>query len=144
MNTKVLKAGFIILFTCISFSIFAQKASEETITVKSVLACQSCVDRIQKDLPYRAKGIQTVKADVATNTIVVTYKVGKTTPDDIRKAITLIGYDADDMKADEAAFKKLPEHCRQEIASKKDATDKPAGCSKPCSKTCKPGCSHHH
>ena len=141
MNTKVLKTGFIILLTAISFTVFAQKAGEETITIKSVIACQSCVDRIQKDLPYLAKGIKTVKADVATNTIVVTYKTDKTTPNDIRKAITAIGYDADDMKADEAAFKKLPEHCRQEITAKKEAANKPgcpsqgkSGCSRSCGK----------
>jgi len=98
------------------------------------------VDRIEKDLPFRAKGIKDVKADVASNTIVVTYKTDKTTPNDIRKAINAIGYDADEMKADEAAFKKLPEHCRKEIAEKK------ASCSKPatgCPKQGKPGCCKH-
>jgi copper chaperone CopZ len=141
MNTKVLKAGFIFLLTVISFTVFAQK-SEETITIKSVIACQTCVDRIQKDLPYRAKGIKTVTASVATNEIVVTYRTDKTAPNDIRKAITAIGYDADDMKADEAAFKKLPEHCRQEITTKKEAAKKPAGCpnQKP---ACPKSCKHH-
>jgi copper chaperone CopZ len=136
MSTKVLKTGFIFLLTCICFTVFAQQAqkvqkqkAEETITVKSVVACQTCVDIIQKDLPYRTKGIKSVEASVATNEIVVTYKTDKTTPNDIRTAITLIGYDADDMKADEAAFKKLPEHCRTAIAAKKESCKKPAsGC----------------
>jgi len=131
MNTNILKAGFIFLFTCISIAVFAQK-SEETITVKSVIGCQACVDIIQKDLPYRAKGIKSVKANATTNEIVVVYRADKTTPNDIRKAITLIGYDADDMKADEAAFKKLPEHCQKEITAKKDTCKKPAS-----------GCPHH-
>ena len=139
MNTKFFKTGLILLLTCISFTVFAQKA-EETITIKSVIACQGCVDRIEKDLPYRAKGIQSVKADVATSTIVVTYKTGKTTPNDIRKAITAIGYDADEMKADEAAFKKLPEHCRKEIAEKREACKKPAA---GCPNQGKPGCCKH-
>ena len=126
MNTKVLKAGLVILLVLISSVIFAQKSSEETITIKSVIACQTCVDLIQKELPYRAKGIKTVKANAATDEIVVTYKSDKTTPEGIRKAITLIGYDADNMKADETAFKKLPEHCRKEIAAEKAACKKPA------------------
>jgi copper chaperone CopZ len=150
MNTKVLKTGLVLLFTCLSFAVFAQKATEETITIKSVIACQTCVDRIQKDLPYLAKGIKTVKADAKTNEIVVTYKTDKTTPDAIRKAITTIGYDADNMKADEAAFKKLPEHCRQEITAEKEAATKPAGC--PHQKTgcsgqksgCSKSCTHQH
>jgi len=140
MNTKVLRTGLVLLFTCLSFAVFAQKAAEETITIKSVIACQSCVDRIQRELPYLAKGIKTVKASASTNEIVVTYKTDKTTPNDIRKAITTIGYDADDMKADEAAFKKLPEHCRQEITAKKETATKPAGCPS----QGKPGCCKKH
>jgi copper chaperone CopZ len=141
MNTKVLKTALVLLLTWSSLTVFAQKAAEETITIKSVIACQSCVDRIQNDLPYRAKGIKSVKATVATNEIVVTYKTDKTTPDDIRKAITAIGYDADNMKADEAAFKKLPEHCRKEIAEKKEAANKPATCPNQGKSGC---CKHHH
>jgi copper chaperone CopZ len=139
MNVKILTAGFVLIFTCISFALFAQKG-EETIIIKSTIACKSCVDRIEKDLPFRAKGIKTVKVDVATNAITVTYKTDKTTPDDIRKAITLIGYDADTMKADEAAFKKLPEHCRKEIAEKKASCQKPAS---GCTNQGKPGCCKH-
>jgi len=135
MNIKVLRTALALLFIGSSLMVFAQKA-EETITIKSVIVCQSCVDRIQNDLPHLAKGIKSVKADVATGTIVVTYKTDKTTPNDIRKAITAIGYDADDMKADEAAFKKLPEHCRKGITEKKESAKKNNGCSK----TCNPGC----
>jgi len=144
MNTKVLKTALVLLFTWSCFMVYAQKATEETITIKSVIACQKCVDRIQKDLPYLAKGIKTVKADVATNEIVVTYKTDKTTPDAIRKAITTIGYDADNMKADEAAFKKLPEHCRQELTAKKEAAKKPAGCPSQGKPGCSKSCTHKH
>ena len=131
MNTNILKAGFIFLITCISFAVFAQK-SEESITIKSVIGGQDCVDIIQKDLPHRTKGIKSVKANATSNEIVVVYRADKTTPNDIRKAITAIGYDADDLKASEAAFKKLPEQCRKAIAAKKDTCKKPAS-----------GCSHH-
>ena len=144
MNTKVLKTALVLLFTWSCFMVYAQKATDETITVKSVIACQKCVDRIQKELPYVAKGIKTVKADAATNEIVVTYKTDKTTPDAIRKAITAIGYDADNMNADEAAFKKLPEHCRQAIVAKKEAAKKPAGCPSQGKPGCSKSCTHKH
>ena len=144
MNTRVLKTALVLLFTWSCFVVSAQKAGEETITVKSVIACQKCVDRIQKDLPHLAKGIKTVKADAKSNEIVVTYKADKTNPDAIRKAITAIGYDADDMKADEAAFKKLPEHCRQELTAKKEAAKKPAGCPSQKKSGCSKSCTHKH
>ncbi|MCL2511150.1 MAG: heavy-metal-associated domain-containing protein [Bacteroidales bacterium] len=145
MNTKVLKTALVLLFTWSCFMVYAQKATEETITIKSVIACQKCVDRIQNDLPHLVKkGIKTVKVNVATNEIVVTYKTDKTNPDAIRKAITTIGYDADNMKADEAAFKKLPEHCRQELTTKKEATQRPAGCPSQKKSGCSKSCTHKH
>ena len=43
----------------------------------------------------------------------VTYKPSKTTPDKIRKAISDAGYDADDVTAEETAYKRLPKACKK-------------------------------
>ena len=43
----------------------------------------------------------------------VTYVTKKTNPEKLRLAITKIGYDADELKADEKAYNKLPGCCQK-------------------------------
>ena len=133
MKSKVLSVVILLMFG-LSVSAIAQK--EETIKIKSVLACTTCENRIKNDLPYVAKGIKKVTADSKTNEIEVTYRADKTTPENIRKAIASLGYDADDVKADAKAFGKLGEHCKEAITVEKETGKKPTGCS--------PSCSGHH
>ncbi|MDR0364514.1 MAG: heavy-metal-associated domain-containing protein [Bacteroidales bacterium] len=135
MKSKILNVGLLIIFFVFSMNAMAQTKGEETIVIKSVLACQTCENRITSDLPYKVKGIKTVKADSHTNEITVTYRTDKTTPEDIRKGIASLGYDADDVQADAKAFSKLSEHCRTSISQEKETGKKPA---------CSPGCSGHH
>lgn len=133
MKTRILSVVILLMFGC-SLSAVAQK--EATVKIKSVLACTTCENRIKTDLPYVAKGIKTVTADSKTNEIEVTYRTDKTTPEDIRKAIASLGYDADDVKADAKAFGKLGENCKKAITTEKETGKKPSGCS--------PSCSGHH
>lgn len=135
MKIRILNAALAVLFFAFSMNATAQTKGEETLVVKSVLACSTCEKRIQDDLPYKVKGIKTVKASSETNEITVTYRADKTTPEAIRTGIASIGYDADDVKADEKAFSKLGEHCKKSITEEKK-NGKKSGCS--------PGCSGHH
>jgi hypothetical protein len=43
----------------------------------------------------------------------VTYKKSKTSPEKIRKAISKVGYDADDVTADPKAYSKLDACCKK-------------------------------
>ncbi len=49
-----------------------------------------------------------------TSMIHVEYDARKTDPEHIRMAVTKLGYSADDMPGDLAAFKKLPDCCQKE------------------------------
>jgi len=46
--------------------------------------------------------------------LTVEYKLGKTSPEKIRTAVSKIGYDADDVVADPKAYEKLPECCKKD------------------------------
>jgi len=74
-------------------------------------------------LPY-TKGVKEFKFDEKTSKIAVAYDKSKTNVDAIRKAISKLGFDADEVKADAAARAKLPAEC----------TTMPKGCSRPCGK----------
>jgi Copper chaperone len=64
------------------------------------------------------KGVKEYTYDPATVKLTVTYDTKKTTADQIRKQISDLGYDADNVKANEAARAKLPACCRKESCGK--------------------------
>lgn len=84
----------------------------DTLEVQTSAICGMCKERIEHDLAFE-KGVKGVDLDSKTKIVTVVYKPGKTDPDKIRKAISEIGYDADDVKADQEAHDKLPACCRK-------------------------------
>jgi copper chaperone CopZ len=84
----------------------------ETIEIQTSAVCGMCEERIENDLAYE-KGVRYVDLDNDTKIVTVEYKTSKTNPDKIRKAISMIGYDADDVEADKEAHDKLPACCQK-------------------------------
>lgn len=111
---KILITLIIIGFIAVSTqSVTAQKAKKTaTITIKTSAQCEMCKERIEKAMAYE-KGVVSTNLDIETQVLTVKYKVAKTTPEKIKIAITKIGYDADDLKADLKAHDKLPKCCQK-------------------------------
>lgn len=74
--------------------------------------CNSCSVRLEKAV-YTQKGIKRVDIDEANKTVSVVYNSEKTSPEKIRQAIALVGFDADDVKADPKAYEKLDDCCKK-------------------------------
>jgi len=74
-----------------------------------------------ENIPH-LKGVKGYKYDEKTYKIAVAYDPKKTKPETIREAIAKLGFDADQVKANEKARAKLPEECKT----------MPKGCNKPC------------
>ena len=103
----------IALMTSFTTTVKAQKAKKtEEITIKTSTQCSMCKERIEKVMAYE-KGIISSTLDVDKAIFTVVYKPAKTTPEKIRLAISKTGYDADDVKADEKAYKNLPDCCQK-------------------------------
>ena len=83
----------------------------ETVKIKTSAVCDMCKDTIEKALAYE-KGVKSSNLDVSTKVVTVVYNPKKTTPEKIRKAITEAGYDADEIKADKAAYEALHPCCK--------------------------------
>lgn len=90
----------------------------ETITIKTSIVCDHCMKC--DDCGYnidtsirKAKGIKKVEIDPEKNTVEVTYRTDKTTPEEIRIALSKSGFDADDVKADPEAYAKLDGCCKK-------------------------------
>jgi cation transport ATPase len=91
--------------------LFAQNKTE-TIKIKTSGQCGQCKDRMEKAMAYE-KGVVKSNFNVDDKILTVEYKVGKTTPDKIRKAINAVGYDADETLADPKAYQNLPACCKK-------------------------------
>lgn len=88
----------------------AQTASEIKITTSAV--CKSCKKTIEKALSAE-KGVTQSSLDVPSKVVTVNYDSKITSPEKIRLAISNAGYDADDVKANPKAYKKLEDCCKK-------------------------------
>lgn len=84
----------------------------ETIQIKTSAVCGMCKKTIETAL-YKEKGVKSAHLDVASKVVTVAYKPQAITPEQLRKAITMVGYDADDMPADEKAYENLHGCCKK-------------------------------
>ena len=93
----------------------------ETVVIQTNAYSAKSDDIFKGSLPF-VKGVKDYKFDAGTSKVAVAYDKKKTNPDAIRAAIAKLGFNADQVKADEKARAKLPAEC----------TTMPKGCSKPC------------
>jgi Copper chaperone len=85
----------------------------ETVTIKTpTVQCESCKKRIESYLK-REEGVQKSVVDYKKKTTKVTFVTERTNIENIKTAIANAGYDADDVTADEAAYKALPKCCKK-------------------------------
>lgn len=93
-------------------------STTQTVVIKTNIYCshfQQCgggAPRVQTGLSQVA-GISAIVIDEKAMTISVTYDSSITSPDAIRTAISKLGLDADDVKADPEAYAKLDGCCKK-------------------------------
>ena len=96
-----------------SLSFGQAKKAIQTVTISTpTVQCESCKQRIEEFLK-REDGIQKAVVDYKKKTAKVTFITDRTNIENIKTAIANAGYDADDVKADEEAYKKLPLCCKK-------------------------------
>ncbi|MEI7594766.1 MAG: heavy-metal-associated domain-containing protein [Bacteroidota bacterium] len=110
---KTLKT-IVLSFLLFSFGLFgcAQTAGTVEKTFKTSGQCGMCKDRIEKMLAYE-KGIVSSDFNVETKELTVKYKSNKTNEAEIKKAVSKLGYDIDDVMGDQVAYEKLPPCCKK-------------------------------
>ena len=109
---------FLILFTFFSFTLSAQNSKNEKAVIQTTIdcdhckVCETCGQNFQENL-YKIKGLKMYELDEKAMTLTVFYNGKKTTLNEIKTAITKLGYDADEMKADPNAYEKLDGCCKK-------------------------------
>ena len=98
----------IAIFSILTMNAWAQK---ETVKIETSAQCEMCKERIEEEMQF-TKGVMAANLDVESQILTITFKSKKTNLDKIKRAISLIGYDADEILADEKALDKLPKCCQ--------------------------------
>ena len=98
----------IAIFSILTMNAWAQK---ETVKIETSAQCEMCKERIEEEMQF-TKGVTAANLDVESQILTITFKSKKTNLDKIKRAISLIGYDADEILADEKAHNKLPKCCQ--------------------------------
>ncbi len=88
-----------------------KKKSTEEVKIQTSAVCGMCKERIEHDLAFE-KGVKSVSLDNDTKIVTVGYNP-ENEPGQNPAAISKIGYDADDVKADPVAYAKLPGCCKK-------------------------------
>lgn len=112
-----MKNLFILLLVSIfSFSVSDVKAQDSkklaTIKIKTSAQCEECKERLEKAFAYE-KGVKKSNLDVETAVFTIEYSPKKTSPEKLKEAVTKVGYDADELPANEKAYEKLPTCCKK-------------------------------
>jgi len=107
-----------LFFVLLTFSVSAQSKKNQKAVIQTVLhcdhckQCETCGQHFQKNL-YKIPGVKMYELDEKKMTITVYYNGEKTNLQTIKTAISKLGYDADEVKADVAAYEKLDGCCKK-------------------------------
>jgi len=107
---KKINVLIIMFVVLVAFSAHAQK-NEEKVAIKSSIVCFMCKRTIEYDLTFE-KGVKTVNVDIEKKLVEVFFNPKKTSLEAIKKRLSKIGYSADEVKADAAAYEDLPNCCK--------------------------------
>lgn len=89
------------------------KKGVQTVTIKTpTVQCEMCKKRIEEYM-IRETGVQKVNVDYRKKTTKVTYVAERTNIENVKTAIANVGYDADDVTANEDSYKELPKCCKK-------------------------------
>jgi len=99
------------LFAFVGLNSFA--ADIDTVYIKTSAVCDMCEDRIEEHLRF-TKGVKEVDLDIKSKVVMVIFKSEKTSAQKLREEIASLGYNADNVAANEKAYHTLPGCCQKE------------------------------
>lgn len=96
-----------------------QKAVGKAVIKTPTILCEKCQERVEFFLTKSTPGVTSVAVNIRKKTTTVTWLNDRTTLENIKTTIANLGFDADDIEAEEYAFKRLPKECKAEITAAK-------------------------
>src|SRR5215207_3903635 len=110
---KRIQLVILLLAGASTISMAQVKKAVQTVTIKTpTVQCEMCKKRIEEYI-VRETGVQKVTVDYKRKTTKVTFVTDRTNMENIKIAIANVGYDADDVTANEESYKELPKCCKK-------------------------------
>ena len=103
----------------------SQKVSGKAVIKTPTILCEKCQEKVEFFISH-TEGVTSVAVSIRKKTTTVTWLNDRTTLENIKTAIANLSFDADDIEAEEYAFKRLPKECKLEVEAAKAKTEKPA------------------
>lgn len=105
----------ILILTAFTYPAFAQqKAIQKAVIHTPGVIVDACKTSIENFLVHEY-GVSSVRADFRRHTVTVVWYTDRTNIENIKTALANMGYDADDIKADPEAYKRLSPACKPVI-----------------------------
>jgi len=110
-----MKNSVLLMFLMVGFAFAASaQSSNEKIVIKTSAVCETCKTTIEGAL-YKLDGVKSAYLNVNTKEVKVKYDGTVVSADNIKAAIVMAGYDADEIPADEAAYGNLHGCCKKDV-----------------------------
>ena len=110
--TSGIKFLFLLMFFTAGFTQAQEKEQKfQTVVIQTSAECGDCKDRIEEALNY-TKGVVFAELDLETKKVTVKFATKKISLQQVKDAISAIGYDADEVKAESKAQLSLPKCCQ--------------------------------
>lgn len=100
-----------------------QKAIQKAVIKTPGVIADVCKTSIDNFLVHEY-GVSSVKADYRRHTVTVVWYTDRTNIENIKYALANMGYDADDVKAEPGAYKRLNPACKTAAPSKDSSSSK--------------------
>ena len=125
---KAFSLCFLAIF-CFGFAGFGQYQQSQKVSGKAVIKtptilCEKCQEKVEFFISH-TEGVTSVAVNIRKKTTTVTWLNDRSSLEHIKTAIANLGYDADDIEAEEYAFSRLPKSCKAEITAAKAKTVSP-------------------
>ena len=103
-----------IIASCVFSAASAQiKVSDKAvISLPTLQPCDKCKDQIEFFIG-KTDGVSSIKVDLKRKTATVVWLTDRTIKEYIKTAIANLGFAADDIEAEEYAYKRLPACCKK-------------------------------
>lgn len=109
-----MKTLFLFLALALSTSLMAQSKKPVVVQIKTPQAqCTECKTLIEKFMKVE-EGVAKVVVDFRKKITTVTFLSDRTNIENIKTAIANLGFDADDVTANEEQYKRLPACCKKQ------------------------------
>ncbi|WP_276496537.1 heavy-metal-associated domain-containing protein [Pontibacter litorisediminis] len=109
---QILFLSMVLALVSMGVNAQSQKGTQ-TVQIKTSAVCDMCKKTLEKAMAYE-KGVKASNLDVKSKVLTVEFDSRKTSTDNILKAVTKAGYDANELPADARAYNRLDDCCKKE------------------------------